>query len=156
MLVRLRLQEQCRKLWPGLSGNWVKQSQKSSCQMSDSSGVSKIPLQVLRGCIVASIQIDLSGEVLRQFQKDLLALLQSTGATGVILEVSGVEILDLEDFNALRRTTQMAAIMGARTIMVGLQSGVVSSLVTLGADIEEIHGALSFEDAFLRMGRLGS
>lgn len=124
--------------------------------MSDSSGVSKIPLQVLRGCIVASIQIDLSGEVLRQFQKDLLALLQSTGATGVILEVSGVEILDLEDFNALRRTTQMAAIMGARTIMVGLQPGVVSSLVTLGVDIEEIHGALSFEDAFLRMGRLGS
>ena len=124
--------------------------------MSDSSGVSKIPLQVLRGCIVASIQIDLSGEVLRQFQKDLLALLLSTRATGVIFDVSGVEILDLEDFNDLRRTTQMAAIMGARTIMVGLQSGVVSSLVTLGADIEEIHGALSFEDAFLRMGRLGS
>ena len=124
--------------------------------MSDNSGVSKIPLQVLRGCIVASIQIDLSGEVLRQFQKDLLALLQSTGVTGVIFDVSGVEILDLEDFNALRRTTQMAAIMGARTIMVGLQAGVVSSLVTLGADIEEIHGALSFEDAFVRMGRWGS
>ena len=52
----------------------------------------RIPLQVVRGCVVASIQIDLNPEVLRQFRNDLLERVQKSSATGVILDVSGIEI----------------------------------------------------------------
>jgi len=112
------------------------------------SNVQSIPLQVVRGCIVASIQIDLEPEVLRQFRRDLLACVQKYRAYGVILDVSGVDILDLDDFNGLRTTMQMAKVMGAQTIISGLKPGVVSALIDLGAEPEGVQAVLNLDDAF--------
>ncbi len=112
------------------------------------STVQRIPLQVVRGCVVASVQIDLSPEVLRQFRIDLLECVQESGANGVILDVSGIDILDLDDFNGLRSTMEMAEVMGARPILSGLKPGVVSALIDLGADSEGVNAVLNLDDAF--------
>jgi rsbT antagonist protein RsbS len=108
--------------------------------------VGKVPLQLLRGRIVASIQLDLSGAVLRQFQTDLLTFVQASAATGVVLDVSGVEVMDAEEFNALRRAMSMVEVMGARPVLVGLRPGVVSALVDLGVDPGDMAAALSIDD----------
>ena len=110
--------------------------------------VQRIPLQVTRGCVVASIQFDLDPEVLRQFRIDLLERVQKSRANGVILDVSGIDILDLDDFNGLRRTMEMAEVMGARPILSGLKPGVVSALIDLGADPEGVNAVLNLDDAF--------
>ena len=115
--------------------------------MTDSN-VQRIPLQVARGCVVASIQIDLTPEVLRQFRMDLLERVQESGANGLILDVSGIDILDLDDFNGLRHTMEMAEIMGARPILSGLKPGVVSALIDLGADPEGLNAVFNLDDAF--------
>ena len=112
------------------------------------SSVQRIPLQVVRGCVVASIQIDLDHEVLRQFRNDLLECVQNSRANGVILDVSGVDILDLDDFNGLRSTMEMAEVMGARPILSGLKPGLVSALIDLGADPEGVSAVLNLDDAF--------
>ncbi len=112
------------------------------------SGVQRIPLQVTRGCVVASIQIDLTPEVVKQFRIDLLERVQKSNANGVILDVSGIDILDLDDFNGLRSTLEMAKIMGARPVLSGLKPGVVSALIDLGADSEGVHTVLNLDDAF--------
>lgn len=108
----------------------------------------KIPMQLSRNSVVASIQVDLSHEVLQTFRQDLLVLLQSSGARAVILDVSGVEIMDVEDFDAIRHTMSMASVMGARPIIAGLRPGVVSSLVQLGADVDDVEAALNLDEAF--------
>ena len=113
-----------------------------------SSSVQRIPLQVVRGCVVASIQIDLNLESLHQFQEELLDCVQKSRASGVILDVSGLDILDLDDFNGLRRTMKMAEIMGARSIISGLKPGVVSALIDLGVDSEGLDAVLNLDDAF--------
>jgi len=115
--------------------------------MTDSN-VQRIPLQVVRGCVVASIQIDLTPEVLWQFRIDLLERVQESRAIGVILDVSGIDILDLDDFNGLRSTMEMTEIMGARPILSGLKPGVVSALIDLGADPEGVNAVLNLDDAF--------
>ncbi len=112
------------------------------------SGVQRIPLQVVRGCVVASIQIDLTPEVLQQFRMELLTRVQESGAIGVILDVSGIDILDRDDFDALRKTMVMAEIMGARPVLSGLKPGVVSALIDLGVDPEGLNAALNLDDAF--------
>ncbi len=112
------------------------------------SEVQRIPLQVVRGCVVASIQIDLTPEVLRQFRTELLERVQESSANGVILDVSGVDLLDRDDFDALRKTMVMAEIMGARPILSGLKPGVVSALIDLGVEPEGLNAALSLDDAF--------
>ena len=119
--------------------------------MSGGSAIPRIPLQVSRGCVVASIQVELSSEVLAQFQQDLLQLLHTSGAASVILDVAGVDIMDAEDFDSLRRSMAMAELMGARCLLAGLQPGVVAALVELGARVDDVEAALDLDAAFGRL-----
>ena len=105
----------------------------------------------LQSRIVASIQVDLSDELLRLFREDLLNLLQTSEADGIILDFSGVEIIDAEDWEAIRGTMTMANLMGARSIVAGLRPGVVSALVELEVDVEDIDAALNLDEALKLM-----
>ena len=116
--------------------------------MSAAEGSGRIPLQLSRGCVVASIQVDLSEEVLAVFKDEMLRLLHQSGARGVILDVSGVELMDLEDFDALHRAMSMAELMGARCLLAGLRPGVVSALVDIGVDARGVEAVLNLDEAF--------
>ena len=116
----------------------------------------RIPLQLSRHCIVASIQVDLGEDVLPQFRRELLDLLHSSGAGGVILDVSGLDVIDHEDFEALTETMAMVEVMGARAIICGLGAGVVASLVELGVRTDNIQAAFNLDEAFRLMDQLPS
>jgi len=117
----------------------------------DVRAIQRIPLQLSQNSIVASIQVDLSDELLRLFREDLLNLLQSSEAEGIILDFSGVEIIDAEDWAAIRGTMTMANLMGTRSIVAGLRPGVVSALVELEVDVEDIDAALNLDEALKLM-----
>jgi rsbT antagonist protein RsbS len=117
--------------------------------------VARIPLQLSRDCIVASVQVDLSDEVIGRFRKDLLEFLQQTGAKGTILDVSGLDVIDFDDFTALRQTLTMAELMGAEVVISGLKPGVVSALVELGLRTKGINAALNLDEAFDLIEQLG-
>jgi rsbT antagonist protein RsbS len=108
----------------------------------------RIPLQLSRNCIVASIQVDLTFDVLRRFRTELLGFLMQSGAQAVIFDLSGLEILDLEEFEALKHTMSMVSLMGARSIVAGMRPGVVSALIELNADVEDILAAFNLDDTF--------
>jgi len=112
---------------------------------------SRIPIQLSRNCIVASIQVDLTPSVLHIFREELLNFLQQSGAQAVIFDLAGLEILDLEEFEALRNTISMVSLMGAKSIVASMRPGVVSALVTLNADIDGIHAASNLDDAFIQL-----
>ncbi|MCW6036985.1 STAS domain-containing protein [Spirulina subsalsa FACHB-351] len=122
--------------------------------MSKSSEIQRIPLQFAQNCVIASIQIDLTDTVLYQFRQDLLTYLYQTKAHGLILDLSGVEVMDMIEFQALTSTIAMASLMGAKTILCGFQPGVVSALVNFSVDFEQIHATLTLDNAFELMEQL--
>ena len=107
-----------------------------------------IALQVSRDVVVASIQVDLDDDVLERFREDLLRRIHETGSRGVILDVSGLETLDSDEFAALRRIITMCTIMGAESVLAGLQPGVVSALIGAGADVDGLRAAINLDAAF--------
>ena len=107
-----------------------------------------VAMQVSRNIVVASIQVDLDDDVLARFREDLLHRIHETCSRGVILDVSGLEILDSEEFAALRRIITMCTIMGAETVLVGLQPGVVSALIETGVDVDGLRAAINLDAAF--------
>jgi rsbT antagonist protein RsbS len=107
-----------------------------------------IAMQVSRDIVVASIQVDLDENVLARFRDDLLHRIHETGSRGVILDVSGLETLDSDEFAALRRIITMSTIMGAESVLVGLRPGVVSALIEAGADVNGLQAASSMDAAF--------
>jgi len=117
----------------------------------DDATLARVPLQVMQDCVVASLQVDLSPAVLQALQEDLLELLHSSGAKGAIVDLSGVQVMDGAEFRSLRKTLSMAALLGARCFVCGLQPGVVAALTELGADLENLNAALNLDDAFRRM-----
>ena len=107
-----------------------------------------VAIQVSQGVVVASIQVDLDDDVLARFRQDLLDRIHQTGSRGVILDVSGLETIDSEEFAALRRIMVMAGIMGAKAVLVGLRPGVVSALIEAGADVDGLRAAINLDAAF--------
>ena len=107
-----------------------------------------VAIQVSRDVVVASIQVDLDDDVLARFRDELLHRLHETGSPGVILDVSGLETLDSNEFTALRRIITMCTIMGAESVLVGLRPGVVSALIEAGADVDGLRAAINLDAAF--------
>jgi rsbT antagonist protein RsbS len=107
-----------------------------------------IAMQVSRDVVVASIQVDLDENVLARFREDLLHRIHETGSRGVILDVSGLETLDSDEFAALRRIITMSEIMGAESVLVGLRPGVVSALIEAEADVDGLRAASNLDAAF--------
>lgn len=116
--------------------------------------VPAIAIQLSRGIVVASIQVDLEDAVLLRFREDLLSSVHRSGTSGVILDVSGLETLDLHEFAALRQIISMVEIMGTSAVLVGLQPGVVSALVGGGADVDGLRSALDLDAAFVLLDAL--
>ena len=110
--------------------------------------IPRIAMQVSRGIVVASIQVDLNDDILAQLQEDLLSRVQETGSRGVILDVSGLETLDSEEFAALRRIIAMATLLGAESVLAGLRPGIVSALIETGAEVDGLRAAINLDAAF--------
>jgi rsbT antagonist protein RsbS len=107
-----------------------------------------VAIQLSRGVVVASIQVDLDDDVLARFREDLLGRVHETGSKGVLLDVSGLEMLDSEEFAALRSIMEMTSLMGAESVLVGLQPGVVSALIETGADVDGLRAAINLDAGF--------
>lgn len=119
--------------------------------MDDHDGA-RVPIQVTRGCVVAGVQVDLSPGLLARLQVDVLERVASSGARGVVVGLDGVELLDQEDWRALRRLAGKVRLLGARTVLTGLRPEVVCALVDLDVDLDGIDGALDLDAAFRLLG----
>lgn len=107
----------------------------------------RVPLQVSRQCVIASVQVDLTPEVTEALKSDVLELIRESRATGLIIDLSGVELLEPEEFTALRRVMTMARLMGAHPVVSGFRPGVVSALMDLDVDVAGIEATRSTDDA---------
>lgn len=113
--------------------------------------VQRVTFNHLQGCLVGTIQADLDARMLERFRSDLLEVLEKERSSWLVLDCAGVEVLDVADFEEMRRIISMANLMGTRTVVAGLRPGVVSSLIQLDADVSGIETALTLAIALDRL-----
>lgn len=111
-----------------------------------------IPIIRIRNTLLSAIQGDLSDRVAEAFQGDLLTKLERTGAAGVLLDISALEIVDTYVARVLVQTAQMAGLMGARTVLVGMRPEVAATLITMGELLRGIETALNVDDGLEKLG----
>jgi anti-anti-sigma factor len=80
-------------------------------------------------------------------QQILEALLQGVAqhqATTVIVDITGVQVVDTQIANVLVRAAQAVKLLGAQVVLTGIRPEVAQTLVGMGADIQGIitHGTL--------------
>ena len=59
-------------------------------------------------------------------------------ATTVLLDISGVPIVDTQVANSLLQATQAARLLGARVVLIGVRPEIAQSIVGLGIELSQI------------------
>ena len=116
--------------------------------MKDKISLSRAAMHISRGCLIVPIQIELYDEIILRIQKDILERVKDTGVKGVIIDVSGVEIIDSFLAQAICDTVIMVSMLGAATVLTGLKPEVAASLVDLDIEFKDIQTAVNFEAGF--------
>ena len=116
--------------------------------MKDLQSDRETAMSILRSCLVVTLPGELDDDTLRRIRTDILESIQAAKIRGMILDLSTVHLLDSFAFNFLADTARMTSLMGVASVFVGLQPGVVSSLVDLEVEIDDIRTALTMEDGF--------
>ena len=108
-----------------------------------------IVINKVENALLATFQATLSETSLAQFQTSLLNRISDPSVQYVLCDLSGVDILDIDEYLSITKTFNMASLMGVNTIMVGLNPGVAATLVDYDIDISQFQYALNIDDALL-------
>lgn len=105
-----------------------------------------IPILRLGNTLVCSIQTELRDKVANAFQEDVLAEIERTGAVGLVIDISGLELVDTYVARVLAETGQMAKLMGSATVLVGMRPEIAATLVRMGYSMSGVRTALNLEE----------
>jgi rsbT antagonist protein RsbS len=107
--------------------------------------VDRIPILKLRDFLLVSIQVDMHDRLAISLQDDLTAKIVETGAKGVLIDISALEIVDSFIGRMLGNIAGMSRILDAETVVVGMQPSVAITLVELGLSLPGIRTALDID-----------
>jgi rsbT antagonist protein RsbS len=111
----------------------------------------EIGMSVVRGCLLVPIPGELHDETVLGIQSGILKKLEATGVKAVIIDLSAVRVLDTFAFEAFAATVRMASLLGATTVLAGVQPGVASALIDLAVPVDGLRTAVTLEAAFQQL-----
>jgi rsbT antagonist protein RsbS len=111
-----------------------------------------ISISQLSGVLVATVQVDLSSEVLDNFRSDLLNKVRDHSIQGVLIDLSEVRTLDRMDMDALLQIVTTVEVMGRGCAFVGIRPGIAMALVNIGYETDKLHCASDIDDGLAMIG----
>ena len=105
----------------------------------------RIPIFQMGKCLLVTIQLDMQDQTALALQDDLASKIEATGAHGVLIDISGLEIVDSFVGRMLASISGIGQILSATTVVVGMQPAVAITLVELGLSLEGVRTALNVE-----------
>lgn len=107
----------------------------------------RIPVIQLHGALVVSIQVELSDELVFELKDTIAAEICRRDVVGLVIDVSGVDVLDSFISRAIQQIAQIASLMGVQTILSGLGAPIAMTLVEMGVSMRAVGCALNLEAA---------
>ena len=105
----------------------------------------RVPVLKIGDVLLVSVQIDLEDQTAVALQEDLADRIVATGARGVLIDISGLDIVDSFIGRMLATIASVSRVLDAETVVVGMRPAVAITLVELGLSLEGIRTALNVE-----------
>ena len=105
----------------------------------------RIPILKLRDLLLVTIQVDMHDRLAMQLQDELTTRISETGARGVLIDISSLDIVDSFIGRMIANIAAMARVLDADTVVVGMQPAVAITLVELGLTLPGVRTALNVD-----------
>jgi rsbT antagonist protein RsbS len=116
--------------------------------------MARVPIIRVGGTLIATVQEDLRDRDAVELQINLTEQLERTGSTGVLLDLSIVETVDSFLGRLLHDIARVTRLLGAQTVVVGLQPAVAVTLVELGLELPDVPTALNADRGMALLKKL--
>ncbi|MGY6019714.1 STAS domain-containing protein [Streptomyces spinosirectus] len=117
--------------------------------------VAPVPVLALGDVLLVSLQGELHDGTAEQLQQDISRRVAGSAATGVVIDVSGVEIVDSFLGRIIAEIAAGARLLAARTVLCGMRPAVAITLVELGLTLPGLVTTLDVDRAFDVLRRSG-
>jgi rsbT antagonist protein RsbS len=104
-----------------------------------------LPILQLGRTLIVPLQGDLYDQLVLQLQSDILGRIESTAASGLVLDISALEFVDSFMARVLNDIATMAGLMGTRTVVVGMSPTIAIILMDLGLQLTRVPTARNLE-----------
>ena len=105
----------------------------------------KIPILRMGEFLLVTIQVDMHDRLAMTLQDDLTSRISETGARGVLIDISSLEIVDSFIGRMLGNIAAMSRVLDAETVVVGMRPAVAITLVELGMSLAGVKTALNVD-----------
>ena len=105
----------------------------------------RIPVLQMGEFLLVTIQVDMHDQLALTLQDDLTSKIERTGARGVLIDISALEIVDSFIGRMLAHLAAMTTVLDARTVVVGMRPAVAITLVELGMSLPGVRTGLTVE-----------
>jgi rsbT antagonist protein RsbS len=114
----------------------------------------RIPILRLRDLLLVTIQVDMHDRLAIQLQDELTSRISETGARGVLIDISSLDIVDSFIGRMIANIAAMARVLDAQTVVVGMQPAVAITLVELGLTLPGVRTALNVDRGMALLERV--
>lgn len=104
--------------------------------------------------LIASIQSDLSDTQVVEFRHELAERVKKSRTRGIVIDVGALVVIDSFVARSLRSIVLTARLLGAETVIVGIQADVAIAMVQFRLNLEPLRVALDLDQARTLLDRL--
>jgi rsbT antagonist protein RsbS len=112
----------------------------------------RIPILKLWNILLVPLQGDVDDAQGEALCTDVLNAIQRSGIAGLVIDVTGLWLMDSHLCSVLSNLASSSALMGTHTVICGLSPEIALTLQSMGLDMPHVVTVPSLEDALGLMG----
>jgi len=101
---------------------------------------------------VVTMRPDMDGEQFDSMRRSVLERIACTKSRALVLDFSGIDVMNLLEFNRIRKLLFAARLLGAETAMVSLAPGIVLYLTEVAAETGDFSYFFGLDEALRQYG----